>query len=332
MALEALRREAHGLKPAKRVRHDRGDTKTGARDVAIWLTLIAYMRDTPKEVVYFVTNNSSDFGTGDEFPSPMDKDSHGLEGRLHLLSDWDAVVKTFTVEVEVAGEAEDFLLAEQVAEAVAGEATARLRGFYGIAGWAPGLGEAWTKPDAPELADGWASPPLATLLSTKDVTGHKIGDTIWYTAQTSWLLWGLARLSDSALPTALSVRWDVKVLFSDSERTPVVIASDAPTFPDYGTDTADSAARAALASRWVSRASGNTEYANALGAMLVALVASTEKPVPPAIRDMRNRWVHHADMTGNHWAGFWRYAQEQAAADPYPPQTEFHQPGSPGEE
>ena len=67
----AMFRETNILAPCKTV--NSGKNKTGARDAAIWLTAVEYAREHPAETVYFVCNNTEDFGDGTSFPSPMDR-------------------------------------------------------------------------------------------------------------------------------------------------------------------------------------------------------------------------------------------------------------------
>lgn len=75
VARQALLREANCEKPAKGP--DAKD-KGGARDVAIWLSVIEYLKDNLEEKVIFVTGNTRDFGDGSEFPAPMSDDLKDL--------------------------------------------------------------------------------------------------------------------------------------------------------------------------------------------------------------------------------------------------------------
>ncbi|MFJ2883420.1 PIN domain-containing protein [Streptomyces sp. NPDC087272] len=68
---EAMFRETNLIAPCKTV--NSGKHKTGARDAAIWLTAVEYARSNPAEIVYFVSNNTEDFGDGSSFPEPMDR-------------------------------------------------------------------------------------------------------------------------------------------------------------------------------------------------------------------------------------------------------------------
>ena len=69
-ARAALAREAFREKPAKVVSKE----KSGARDAAIWLSVIDYLRANPTETVYFVTSNTKDFGDGSVYQNPMSED------------------------------------------------------------------------------------------------------------------------------------------------------------------------------------------------------------------------------------------------------------------
>lgn len=96
-ALQALWREANCQKPAK----TEPKAKGGARDAAIWLSVVDYLKDNPDEEVCFVSGNTSDFGDGSEFPAPMSDDVKGLEGRLQILTSFDSVVSTFSTPLDI---------------------------------------------------------------------------------------------------------------------------------------------------------------------------------------------------------------------------------------
>lgn len=83
------------LPPAKRAK----DHSEGARDAAIWFSILEFLKQNPEEHVCFVTDNTSDFGDGTVYPYPLNEDVRGLEGRLTRLKDFDQVVSQFTKEV-----------------------------------------------------------------------------------------------------------------------------------------------------------------------------------------------------------------------------------------
>lgn len=95
---EAMFREANLIASCKTV--NSGKHKTGSRDAAIWLTAVEYAREHEDETVYFVSNNTDDFGDGTSFPEPLDKDIAGMEHRFFLFTSLDGVLTKFATEVE----------------------------------------------------------------------------------------------------------------------------------------------------------------------------------------------------------------------------------------
>lgn len=84
---QALFREANALPPCKQTGSPNNKKKSGARDAAIWLTAVAYAHDHPNETVFFVSDNTKDFGEGSSHAFPMKEDIAGLgEGFVHLTS------------------------------------------------------------------------------------------------------------------------------------------------------------------------------------------------------------------------------------------------------
>jgi hypothetical protein len=98
VARQALLREANCEKPAKGA--DAKD-KGGARDAAIWLSVVEYLKSNPDEKVYFVTANMRDFGNGSEFGAPMAEDIKGLEDRLAFLTSFGSVVSAFSTPLDI---------------------------------------------------------------------------------------------------------------------------------------------------------------------------------------------------------------------------------------
>ncbi|MFD9807612.1 PIN domain-containing protein [[Kitasatospora] papulosa] len=218
----ALSREAMALPPAKRA----NDHSEGARDVAVWFSILEYLKKNPNENICFVTNNTKDFGDGTTYPYPMDEDLRGLEHRLTRLAGFDDVVSKFTKEVsgqdaEVA--AEKLLRSLSVREGVAGAAVEVLRSPVGFVG----LDTA----EASVRWRQWLTLPETELLTIADVTGHEIEGNVWYTANTRWLLYG-ATFGENT--RNVSCVWEVRVLFSadGEEEPPTLLARGAPMLPD----------------------------------------------------------------------------------------------------
>lgn len=248
VAREALLREANCQKPAKGTD---AKAKGGARDVAIWLSVVDYLKSNPDEKVYFVAANTHDFGDGNEFPAPMAADIEGLEDRLELLTSFDSVVSEFSTplvidEEHVQKELVGLLTSEATVKLLvqtARELFAAHPGSWGgnavqaYSYWA-GLASADTY--APVRWSTWDSEPKAVLRRVRDVTGHKIGEDEWYTATVDWILVGLASVPSSSsttlttpyvvsVPRWIACQWKTKLLFSSKPgELPNLLQSELP--------------------------------------------------------------------------------------------------------
>jgi hypothetical protein len=223
IARNALAREAMALPPAKRNK----DHSEGARDVAIWFSILEFLKENPEEHICFVTNNTNDFGDGTAYTYPMDEDLRGLEGRLTRLADFDQVVSQFTKEVsgtDAETAAGDLLRSFPIQSRLAQTAVEILSSPTGFVGMgATDVVVQWRS---------WMTSPEAELLSVTDVVGHEIEGDIWYTANARWLLYGVA--TDGNDTQSIACVWEVKVLFSASEedQTPTLLTPGEPSLPD----------------------------------------------------------------------------------------------------
>jgi hypothetical protein len=228
MALQALIREANGEKPAKLTEKQGEKKKEGARDAAIWLSVIEYMRRNPDERVYFVTKNSKDFGDGSEWPHPMDLDIQGMEDRIEILEDMDAVISALTEEVPTSELSEEASAALKALPQVVGEwAIKMLRGRPQPASILSEFDRSGHFKRA--TFRRWVAPPDAELIAVSNVTGHKIGDSVWFVADVEWLLWGVAQTfipKVEAVPSACV--WETRVLMTTSGAERPAIVSDRP--------------------------------------------------------------------------------------------------------
>ncbi|ANJ12149.1 hypothetical protein Spa2297_34360 (plasmid) [Streptomyces parvulus] len=222
----ALAREAMGLPPAKQSK----ERSEGARDVAVWFSILEYLKKHPDEEICFVTANTKDFGDGAAYPYPMNEDLRGLEDRLTRLTSFDDVVAKFTKEVsgqEAEAAADELLRSLAVRARVASTAVEVLSSPSGFVGL-----------DAAETSvqwRQWLASPETELLSIADVTGHEIEGNVWYTANTRWLLYGAAIDGDHDGQTRyVSCVWEMKVLFSANgkEERPTLLTPGEPTLPD----------------------------------------------------------------------------------------------------
>ncbi|MEQ6027626.1 PIN domain-containing protein [Streptomyces salinarius] len=228
MALNALIREANGEKPAKLADKQGEKKKEGARDVAIWLSVVDYMEKHPNENVLFVTNNSKDFGDGVEWPRPMGDDIRGMEDRIQVLPDMDAVISVLTEKVQASELSTDASIALKALSQTIGEkAIKMLRGRPQQAS----ILTMFDRSGAFKRASfrRWVAPPDAELLAVSNVSGHKIGENIWFVADVEWLLWGVAQCfipSRDVVPTACI--WETRVLMATSGAERPTIVSDRP--------------------------------------------------------------------------------------------------------
>lgn len=251
VARKALAREAMHLPPAKRAK----DHSEGARDVAIWFCVLEFLKANPDEHVCFVTSNSSDFGDGIAYPYPMNEDVRGLEDRLTRLKDFDEVVSRFSKEVsgkEAESTADELLRSLSVRSRVAQTAMDLTSSAAFI-----GLGAA----DATVEWREWLAQPEVELLSVKEVTGHEIEGDVWYTANATWLLYGLAADGHETTASYVACLWEMKVLFSarDDDETPTVLKTNKPSAPDTS-DTASMEILQRLKERVASLSRGAMEH------------------------------------------------------------------------
>ncbi|WP_024756058.1 PIN domain-containing protein [Streptomyces exfoliatus] len=233
----AMFREANLIAPCKTV--NSGRHKVGARDAAIWLTAIEYARANPTETVYFVSNNTEDFGDGMSFPEPMDRDLAGLEGRFFLFTSLDGVLGKFATELEASAADVEALLDTEESRLTVTQAAWATSQRYTVLHGSKLLGES-DEPRTVTLRRRWG--PTAVALdkvlevSAREVAGHK-----WYTASVRWLLaedespWGYTG-------ERVAYAWETRVLLSptasdkgltvlDSKRPSPVSREDIPNVP-----------------------------------------------------------------------------------------------------
>jgi hypothetical protein len=190
---------------------------------------LEYLEENPDEEVCFVTNNTKDFGDGETYPYPMNEDVRGLAGRLTRLTDFDAVVSKFTKEVsgrDAEAAAEELLRSLSIRDRVSRTAVEVLSSPVGFVG----LDTA----EASVQWRQWLASPEAELLSIADVLGHEIEGSVWYTANTRWLLYGVAVNGDDEDMRYVSCVWEMKVLFSANggDEAPTLLAPGEPVLPD----------------------------------------------------------------------------------------------------
>ncbi|WP_159106748.1 PIN domain-containing protein [Streptomyces rishiriensis] len=223
---KALIREANVLPPCKRVASNErdGGQKIGGRDAAIWLTAVEYAREHPDETVYFVSENTKDFGDGSEYPYPMNQDLEGLEDRFVLLTNWYEVMEKFTQRTEdVYEDAVRSLLSDpESLSVIEAESGTRLRvprtGLHGptfeatMGFFVEDEGTLVTTEAVRAL--GWVEAPTAVLDHVSELKAYRIGEHVWCIATVRWALGGPALLHDSLQVKGVGCTWETRVLVS----------------------------------------------------------------------------------------------------------------------
>ena len=206
-AQAALAREAFREKPAKVFSKE----KSGARDAAIWLSVIDYLRANPTETVYFVTSNTKDFGDGSAYQDPMSEDLDDMAPRLTYLTSFDDCISRFRTTIDVNLEDARELLSHLVAASltpIRSAAHTELKGgrFEGTRLDGPYEPYHWTT---------WLIPPSALVRDVTEASGHRIGNDEWYTAAVDWILIGLTR------PAGPAVRARSRYLSNSTDSVPM---------------------------------------------------------------------------------------------------------------
>ncbi|MFE5595214.1 PIN domain-containing protein [Streptomyces sp. NPDC056549] len=211
---QAMFRETNLIAPCKTV--NSGKNKTGARDAAIWLTAVEYARDNPEETVYFVSDNTEDFGDGTSFPKEMARDIWGVEDRFFLFTSLDGVLTKFATELEASAEDVKALLDTEEAQATvlraARNATKRYRRFDGLQITLAADALSTTDRLVPGMSSPWR-PTEAVLDEVLEVSGREVGGHHWFTA---WVRWVLSENKPRmAFPNdRLAYAWETRVLLS----------------------------------------------------------------------------------------------------------------------
>lgn len=247
VARQALQREANRQKPAK---GPEASDKGGARDAAIWLSVVDCLKANPGETAYFVTGNTHDFGNGTGFPAPMDADVKGLESRLKLITSFDDAVSEFTTRLEIDEGTRDvltgLLTSDDALMLLRRSVRDLLAAQPGLGPWEGNTVQAYlplpaTDAYQPVRWATWAREPRAILRRVQDVAGHKIGEESWYTATVDWILVGQSMppvatssvhtppaLMLAAPPTWIACQWRTRLLFTSKpgERLTILQYSD----------------------------------------------------------------------------------------------------------
>ncbi|WOX22713.1 PIN domain-containing protein [Streptomyces solicathayae] len=196
----AVLRESACIKPAKVDK----SKKSGGRDVAVWFSILEHLGENPEAKVYFVSNNTTDFGEPDKWPFPLNLDLGESVHRITHLLNFEDALKEFTEEAEAP---------EGIQEAL----TARLSSRESTATMAR---EAWRRVGRSHFRmKGGDAPPKVRVSfdSIEPVECRRIGSSVWYWSKVKWQLYVLQRRHLDPL----MMEWDTSILFPEGDTAPI---------------------------------------------------------------------------------------------------------------
>jgi hypothetical protein len=222
---EAALREANVLSPCR----DDGK-KTGARDAAIWLSAIEYARTHEDETVYFVSENTRDFGDGTRYTGAMADDVADLGDRFVHLTGVSEVIDRFTEPAETDPEVIRQALSSPEAVQTIKQAAGRLGGVSGggmdllealkLPGFRCTAGDSLTSVKQ-ALALRWAVPEVSAQVGELTATeSYRVGEQVWCIATVRWLIGGLALLDARVAKAACAL--ETRLLFAPHSEDPRV--------------------------------------------------------------------------------------------------------------
>ncbi|WP_424886521.1 PIN domain-containing protein [Streptomyces sp. SAI-126] len=236
---EALRqaafREANALPPCR----DDGK-KTGARDAAIWLSAIEYAQAHEDETVYFVSENTRDFGDGTSYAGAMADDVASLGDRFVHLTGLSEIIDRFTEPAETDPEVIRQQLSSPEAVQTIKQAAGRLGGASGmdidilealqLPGFRCTTGSSLTAVEQ-AVALRWAVPEVSAQID--EITAaesYRVGEQVWCVATVRWLIGGLALLEGRVAKAACA--WETRLLFAPRGDEPrVTVLRSSPLQP-----------------------------------------------------------------------------------------------------
>ncbi|MEU0273187.1 PIN domain-containing protein [Streptomyces sp. NPDC006307] len=220
---QAMFRETNLIAPCKTV--NSGKNKTGARDAAIWLTAVEYARAHPAETVYFISNNTEDFGDGTSLPEPMDRDIRDMEHRFFLLTSLDGVLTKFATELEASVEDVQALLDTEAVRTTVLQSTGTAAKRYRMVRGSRITSESGAPRLVPYGSSSW-KPTAVALDKVLNVSGREVGGHHWFTATVRWLL---AESPLAYVDEPVAYAWETRVLLSPTaEKTLTVLDSKPP--------------------------------------------------------------------------------------------------------
>ncbi|MGZ2359464.1 PIN domain-containing protein [Streptomyces sp. 372A] len=270
---EGVYREANVLPPASDMKHPTRSNKrlkVGARDAAIWMSAVEYVRAHTEETVYFVSNNTSDFKSGDApYPPPMDADVDGIKDRFVHLTSLPDLLELIAPPVEVTDEQVQKLLPGYT-ELIRDEAMQDWgRALPGVP---PRFSALCQASGETAQASGWLDPRNSLRVEPLDVTsaeGYQLGDEEWCIANVRWRFVGASAFGPTL--SGACCTWSTRLLMplARSESNPRILSVEPPQAPvdDRGFEwTADVSAESV--SRAYYRLMSTANLATRLGAAL----------------------------------------------------------------
>ncbi|GAB2835817.1 hypothetical protein GCM10027073_74220 [Streptomyces chlorus] len=220
---EAAFREANCLPPCKIHKSE----KIGSRDAAIWLSAIEYAKQHPEEQIYFVSNNTRDFGDGTAYPDPMDKDVAGLTNTFRHYRNMDELVAEFATAVPTDETALRTLLEKpKIRSQLVNTATEigclPMDGTFNCT-IADADGVLMVVP-----AYGWFTGGRLTVDEVKALQSYRIGDQEWFMATVRWQLTGFVNADRATTWGACRLTTTVLLVPSTSDPRLTILRADWP--------------------------------------------------------------------------------------------------------
>ncbi|MFD4553550.1 PIN domain-containing protein [Streptomyces sp. NPDC058469] len=210
---QALFREANLIAPCKGVGNS--DTKTGARDAAIWLTAVEYAREHPQETVYFVTNDGDFFSDSARtcLKPPLNEDVEDFGEDFVVFTSLDGVVSRFATEIEAPEDDVQSVLAKPPA----GETVTRSLHRTDKRSFLATAVQAGQRLVTVPASGRFFNVLSVALRSVTDIRGWEIAGHKWYTATARWLFSGYLPTPQLDIPISLvSWAWETRVLVSST--------------------------------------------------------------------------------------------------------------------
>ncbi|MCX4489880.1 PIN domain-containing protein [Streptomyces anulatus] len=230
---EALEREAYQLAPAGR----KSNIKTGARDVAIWLSAVEYAHTHPDETVYFVSGNTNDFtdGKGD-YPAPMDADrGRAGDNFVHLTALSEVLERLATPmvvnEKDVEQRLQNYSRHVETTALVMWSAGEVADVTYHLSRAVTAQWQAGNKAEPVSFVLSRKRPLKSKLLKVDDVKAYKLGEDTWCTAQATWQFVGLAYLGDEEGYACCTWTAHVMMPLAEDGSAPQIFDSRLPEAP-----------------------------------------------------------------------------------------------------